>query len=102
MTARHILTAVAAIGLCLAAGCSQVVPPGPETTPAFGSSVRMAKSRQIIDPDPVPTGPVLGLDGQKAKAAMDAYRSASDCGADSGGSENKGSKLGEMLGGDGG
>lgn len=68
--------ACTALGLLLGA-CSSVQMPTvtPQLDSTFGEAVRQARAVQTVDPDAGrKAGPVTGIDGEAARAAMDEYQ----------------------------
>lgn len=55
-------------------GCSPAQVQHRESTPAFGSSVRMAMENQILNPMPAGTEPVRGMDGKYAQKVIEKYQ----------------------------
>ena len=69
---QNILIYLAMIGIMLQAGCGTMFQTA-ETTPPFGSSVRMAVASQTANPEAGTDAPVVGLDGKYGAAMMDKY-----------------------------
>ncbi len=63
---------IALMGIMLQAGCGAMIEHS-ETTPPFGSSVRLAISQQIADPTPPTDAPVAYKDGRYAAAVAKKY-----------------------------
>ncbi len=69
------LTTLTILAIFLAAsGCSIAQVDHEESTPAFGSSVRMAVQNQILNPLPAGTEPVRGADGKYTQAVVEKYQ----------------------------
>lgn len=70
---QNILIYLAMIGIMLQAGCGTMFE-GAQSTPPFGSSVRMAVSSQIANPEAGSDAPVVGLDGKYGAAVAGKYQ----------------------------
>ena len=70
---QNILIYLAMIGIMLQAGCGTMFQAA-ETTPPFGSSVRMAVASQTANPEAGSDAPVVGLDGKYGAAAAAKYQ----------------------------
>ncbi|MDD3311551.1 hypothetical protein [Pseudodesulfovibrio sp.] len=70
---QNIFIYLAIFGIMFQAGCGAMVEREP-TTPAFGSSVRLAVSQQIADPAPPSDAPVAFKDGRYAAAVARKYQ----------------------------
>jgi len=68
---RTILIITALMGIMLQAGCA--ASSTAESTPPFGSSVRMAVRSQTAYPDAGSDDPVMGLDGRYAQKVAERY-----------------------------
>lgn len=69
------LTTLTVLLLFLAtAGCSIAQVQHEESTPRFGSSVKMAVQDQTLNPLPAGTEPVRGMDGKYTQAVVDKYQ----------------------------
>jgi uncharacterized protein YceK len=69
---QNFLIYLAIVGIMLQAGCSAISPK--ESTPPFGSSVRMAVASQTANPEAGSDAPVVGLDGKYAASAAEKYQ----------------------------
>lgn len=70
---KNLIVYAAIVGIMLQAGCGNLVT-HEETTPPFGSSVRLAVSQQIADPKPASDAPVAYKDGRYAAAVAKKYQ----------------------------
>jgi len=68
---RTFLIITALLGIMLQAGCAALSTE--ESTPPFGSSVRMAVRSQTAYPDAGSDEPVIGLDGRYAQKVAERY-----------------------------
>ncbi|KAB1441828.1 hypothetical protein [Pseudodesulfovibrio senegalensis] len=74
MTTR--LMTLTILSLFLASGgCSIAQVQHEESTPRFGSSVKMAVQDQTLNPLPAGTEPVRGMDGKYTQAVVEKYQS---------------------------
>ncbi|OIQ50678.1 hypothetical protein BerOc1_02619 [Pseudodesulfovibrio hydrargyri] len=69
---RNILIYLAMVGIMLQAGCGTMFQ-SRESTPPFGSSVRMAVADQTANPEAGSDAPVVGLDGRYAAKVAEKY-----------------------------
>lgn len=86
---QNLMIYLALVGIMFQAGCVTVVNQE-ETTPPFGSSVRMAVENQTVNPDAGGDEPVVGMEGKKAARVLKGYRGgATDSGKVSKGGDTK-------------
>lgn len=71
---QNLLIYIAIVGIMLQAGCGTMFE-AEETTPPFGSSVRMAVRSQTVNPEAGTDAPVVGLDGRYAAKVVEKYQS---------------------------
>ena len=73
---QNILIYLAMVFIMLqAGGCNTILHHAEHSnTPAFGSSVRLAVSEQIANPEAGSDAPVVGIDGKYAAAAAAKYQ----------------------------
>jgi len=70
---QNFLVYLAIVGIMLQAGCGSMYEVD-ETTPPFGSSVRMALESQTANPEAGSDAPVVGIDGKYAAKAAEKYQ----------------------------
>lgn len=70
---KNILIYLAIVGIMLQAGCGTMFEAA-QSTPPFGSSVRMAVASQTANPEAGSDAPVVGLDGKYGAAAAEKYQ----------------------------
>ncbi|MCJ2164426.1 MULTISPECIES: hypothetical protein [unclassified Pseudodesulfovibrio] len=69
---QNFMIYLAIVGIMLQAGCGAIFPK--ESTPPFGSSVRMAVASQTANPEAGSDALVVGLDGKYAAAAAEKHQ----------------------------
>ncbi|WP_319542324.1 hypothetical protein [uncultured Pseudodesulfovibrio sp.] len=70
---QNFLIYLAIVGIMLQAGCGTMYQ-AEQTTPPFGSSVRMALKSQTANPEAGSDAPVVGIDGKYAAKAAEKYQ----------------------------
>jgi hypothetical protein len=70
---QNFLIYIAIVGIMFQAGCGTMFD-AEETTPAFGSSVRMGIVSQTANPGPASDAPVIGLDGKYAAKVIEKHQ----------------------------
>ncbi len=70
---QNFIIYIAIIGIMFQAGCGKTFE-AEETTPPFGSSVRMGIVSQTANPEAGTDAPVVGLDGKYAAKVLEKYQ----------------------------
>jgi len=70
---QNFLIYVAMVGIMFQAGCGKMYDTE-ETTPPFGSSVRMGIVSQTVNHEPATDAPVVGLDGKYAAKVIEKHQ----------------------------